>query len=96
MRTDQFEWDDAKASANTAKHGVAFETAILVFRDLFAVGFLDDREDYGEERWIRIGMADGTLLFVAYTERGERKRIVSARRAERAEQDFYFRQLREQ
>jgi uncharacterized DUF497 family protein len=90
----EFEWDDQKARANARKHGVTFERAKLAFTDPFAVAALDDREDYGEERFILIGMAEGSLLFVAYTERGDRKRIISARRATRHEQEIYERQLK--
>lgn len=85
----QFEWDDAKADANERKHGVAFERAKLAFADPFATVVLDDREDYGEERVVLIGMAQEALLFVAYTERGDRIRIISARRATKHEQDAY-------
>jgi hypothetical protein len=61
--------------------------------DDFAVELLDDREAYGEERFVIIGMAEGqVLLFVAYTEREGRIRIISARRATKYEQDHYFRQ----
>ncbi len=89
----RFEWDDDKAQANWKAHGVAFELAKTVFRDPFAVEWLDDREDYGEERFVIVGMAEGqVLLFVAYAERKERIRIISARRATQHEQDDYFRQ----
>jgi len=48
----------------------------------FALEFLDDRQDYGEDRYVIIGMAEGQVLsFIAYTERDERVRIISARRA---------------
>ena len=51
------------------------------------------REDYGEERFVIIGMAEGqVLLFVAYTEREERIRSITARRVTQHEQDDYFRQ----
>ena len=74
-------------------HGVSFELAATVFKDPFAIERLDDREDYGEERFIIIGMAAGrALVFVAYTEREERIRIISARRVTQCEQDDYFRQ----
>lgn len=74
-------------------HGVSFDLAKTVFKDPFAVERLDDREDYGEERLVIIGMAEGrVVLFVAYTERKERIRIISARRATQNEQDDYFRQ----
>jgi uncharacterized DUF497 family protein len=85
----EFEWDDAKARANARKHAVTFERARSAFADSRAVAVLDDREDYGEERFILLGMAEETLLFVAYTERGERVRIISARRATRHEQTIY-------
>jgi uncharacterized DUF497 family protein len=86
-------WHDAKAEANLQAHGVSFDLAKTVFKDPFAVERLDDREDYGEERFVIIGMAEGrVVLFVAYTEREERIHIISARRATQNEQDDYFRQ----
>jgi uncharacterized protein len=87
----EFEWDDAKATENYARHGVSFELAKKVFNDPFAVERIDDRRDYGEERYIIIGLAEREILFVAYTEREERIRLISARRATRYEQDDYFR-----
>jgi uncharacterized protein len=48
--------------------------------------------DYGEERFSIVGMAGGVLLFVAYTVRGDRLRLISARRATKHEQEDYFRQ----
>ena len=52
---------------------------------------IDDRENYDEERVNLIGMCEGILLHVTYTERGERVRIISARRAEKHEQNNYYR-----
>jgi uncharacterized DUF497 family protein len=78
----EFEWHNAKADANLRNHGVSFELAKTVFKDPCAVGRLDDREDYGEERSIIIGIAEGhVLLFVVYTERADCTRIISARRS---------------
>ena len=89
----EFEWHDAKADANLQSHGVSFDLAMTVFSDPFAVERLDDREDYGEERFVIIGTAEGNVvLFVAYAEREQRIRIISARRATQYEQDDYFRQ----
>ena len=74
-------------------HGVSFELGKTVFKDPFAIERFDDREDYGEERFVIIGMAEGhVLLFVAYTEREDRVRIISARRVTQHEQDDYYRQ----
>ncbi len=92
MMDDAFEWDDAKAAENYAKHGVDFETARQVFRDPFAIEVLDDREDYGEDRFVLIGTAEGVLLTVIHTERDGRIRLISARHATRPEHDEYFAQ----
>ena len=75
----EFEWNEAKAEANSRAHGVSFKLAKTVFKDAFAIERLDDRENYGEERFVIIGMAEGhVLLFIAYTEREARIRIISA------------------
>jgi uncharacterized protein len=88
----KFAWHEAKAEANFSAHGVSFNLAKTVFNDPFAIERLDDREDYGEDRFVMIGMAEGNvLLYVAYTEREERIRIISARRATHNEQEDYFR-----
>jgi uncharacterized protein len=93
MVKSEFEWHDAKTEANLQAHGVSFDLAKTVFKDPFAVERLDEREDYGEPRFVIIGMAEGhVVLFVAYTEREGRIRIISARRATQYEQDDYFQQ----
>ena len=72
---------------------MSFGLARTVFKDPFAIERLDDREDYGEGRFVIIGMAaGGVVLFVAFSEREGRMRIISARRATQSEQDDYFRQ----
>ena len=82
MRDDRFEWDDAKARGNWRKHRVSFD-------DLNAVDRIDDTMDYGEDRYRVIGIVSGVLLSVAYTERGERIRIISARKADSREATDY-------
>ena len=89
MSNDDFEWDEAKAAENYAKHVVSFETATRVFDDAFAIERLDDREDYGEDRYSILGMVDGRLLYVAYTVREGIIRIISARGAEPYERRQY-------
>lgn len=86
----KFEWNKSKAKDNYSKHGVSFELAQKVFKDPFAVKFLDDRQDYGEERFVIIGMVDGHVLYVAYAERKDTIRIISARRAAKHEQEAYL------
>ena len=87
----EFEWDDAKARRNLEKHGVSFEAAQLVFNDIFAVEHLDFRGERPEERFVTTGLVNGALLTVVYTERGERIRIISARKATTHEQEEYYR-----
>ena len=60
-----------------------------VFKDPFAIEWLDDRENYDEDRFVTIGMVSNRLLFVAYTMRGESIRIISARGAEQHESRRY-------
>ena len=89
MQHDDFEWDDAKAAQNLAKHGVSFEAGRLAFDDAFAVAREDRRHDYGEERFILLGMVQERLLAVSYGVRGEQVRIISARFAEPQERRRY-------
>jgi uncharacterized DUF497 family protein len=88
----KFEWNRTKAKDNYAKHGVSFDLAKDVFKDPFAVEFFDDRQDYGEDRYVVIGMVEGQVLSIGYTERNDILRIISARRATKHEQEAYFQQ----
>ena len=89
MKDVAFEWDDRKAAANERKHAVTFEMARDIFKDPFAIDELDQREDTSEERFLITGMVEGHMLAVAYTMRGDRIRIISARGAEPYEQRRY-------
>lgn len=89
MEDEDFEWDDTKAAANVAKHGVTFEMARDAFDDPFAVGWSDEGHDYGEARYCLLGMVEGRVLFVAYTLRDDRTRIISARGARPNERRRY-------
>ena len=89
--TEEFEWDAQKATLNLRKHGVAFKDAQLVFNDVFATHSFDADAGYGEQRMIATGMVNGVLLTVVYTERGERTRLISARKATKHEQLGYYR-----
>jgi hypothetical protein len=85
-----FEWDAAKATANLKKHGVAFVDAAAVFLDPLAATFPDPDQPSAERREITIGYTmKKQLVFVSHCERGERVRIISARRATRAERKQY-------
>ena len=60
----KFEWDYAKAETNLRAHGVSFDLASTVFKDPFAIERVDDRQDYGERRFVMIGMAQGRVLLL--------------------------------
>lgn len=85
----EFEWDDAKAAKNLCKHGISFPQATFAFRDVFAMEYLDDRENHDEDRFILIGTSQGRLLTVVFTERADRIRIISARGSTRDEEEDY-------
>ena len=86
----QFEWNAAKAAANIRKHGVSFEEAVTVFGDPLAVNIPDPDHSETEERYLVLGMSQQQrLLVVAYSERGDRTRIISARKATRRERNGY-------
>lgn len=90
----RFEWDNAKAASNLAKHGVSFEDAIAVFADPWAL-MTQDRIEGQEQRWQTIGLVGGyVVLLVAHTLREdddniESVRIISARAADRKERKRY-------
>ena len=86
------EWDPKKAASNRVDHKVSFEDAAVACRDPFAVEWIDEREDYSEDRVNLLGLSGREVLFVAYTERGDNIRIIMARRAEKHEQHRYYRQ----
>jgi uncharacterized protein len=84
-----FEWDDAKNCANIRKHGFDFALAEQMFRGpLFVCP--DTREDYGEERWVGLGMIGGRIAVVAFAELSpENIRIISLRKANYEESKEY-------
>jgi uncharacterized DUF497 family protein len=89
----RFDWDPIKAASNRRKHGVSFQTAVLVFADRNAL-VVQDRVENGEERWQAIGVVEGLfMLVVAHTVREQDDmeviRIISARRAKREEKRSY-------
>ena len=84
-----FEWDPAKADANLRKHGVSFTAAARVFEDTSRIEWADVREDYGEDRYVTVGMVNAEEVSVAYTVRVDVIRIISARRATNKEKAQY-------
>jgi len=90
MPINGIEWDEAKNILNKEEHDLSFETAQYVFADPERLERFDMSENNisAEERWQTLGKV-GTILFVVYTERGENKRIVTARPADKTERRSY-------
>jgi uncharacterized DUF497 family protein len=88
----KFDWDRKKDAANLRKHGISFQESIPVFIDLNRIETLDDRDDYGEERWLTVGFNGRLLLSVVYTLRGQTLdvyRLISSRKADIYEEIQY-------
>jgi uncharacterized protein len=86
----RFDWDEAKAARNLAKHGVSFQEAGTIFRDTLGWTYPDVLHSEFEQRWITVGMSDERrILVVAHTAKGETIRIINARVATRKERRFY-------
>ena len=76
-----FEWDNLKNDLNIDKHGFDFADAYRVFGLQMLVD-IDNRRDYGEDRWIGTGLLDGRIVVVIFTEPDrETTRIISLRKA---------------
>jgi uncharacterized DUF497 family protein len=90
----RYEWDESKNRSNLAKHGISFETAVLVFEDPDIVSEVE-RIVEGEERWQSIGMIGNVLIvLVAHTWRPQNEsdeviRVISARKATPNERKKY-------
>jgi uncharacterized DUF497 family protein len=88
-----FEWDEAKNRANIRKHGFHFAEAEGMFRGSL-LARPDTREDYGEERWIGIGMIQGRFAFVAFAQPSpDIIRLISLRKADHEERKEYEKAL---
>ncbi len=85
----QFEWDEAKNLENIRKHRIDFADVPDMFDGSILVE-LDERTDYGEDRWIGIGFLRNGVAVVVWTERqGDVIRIISARKANRYERQRF-------
>lgn len=85
-----FEWDERKRLTNLDKHGLDFVEAERMFEGPMLVA-LDTRGEYGEDRWVALGMSHGRVLALLFTERddGRTIRIISLRKALKHEQEAY-------
>ena len=90
----QFEWDEKKSRVNRAKHGISFEEGRAIFNGPVLTA-ADEREDYGEERFISTGQLGTLVVVVVHTSRSGRIRLISARMANRKERQTYYEHLQE-
>ena len=86
----RFEWDEDKDILNQMTHGVSFETAKMVFHDLMRADIYDRKHSLFEDRWKTIGLCGCDILSVIYTMRMGIIRIISARKADKKEEEEYF------
>ncbi|MCX7044057.1 MAG: BrnT family toxin [Candidatus Sumerlaeota bacterium] len=84
----QFEWDESKNRANMRKHGIDFADAVKMFDHPMLIG-LDEREDYGEDRWVGIGVLNDMISVVVFSETADATRIISVRKALKHECEEY-------
>jgi uncharacterized protein len=87
-----FTWDEAKRRANLRKHGIDFVDAAKIFQGLTFTAE-DNREAYGEHRFLTLGLLEDQVVSVAHTEYQEEIRIISIRKATKHEARYYFSQI---
>jgi uncharacterized protein len=87
-----FTWDETKRRINLAKHGIDFRDAERIF-DGPLVTVEDSRENYGELRYVALGLLEGVAVSATYTERRDEIRIISIRKALKHEARFFFSQI---
>lgn len=84
----EFEWDESKNHTNIRKHGIDFCDTWQIFEHPL-LQKLDVRKDYGERRWIGMGLIDDAVVIIVYTLRGQKIRVISVRRANHHERKIY-------
>jgi uncharacterized DUF497 family protein len=89
----RFQWDEAKRQSNIRRH-IDFLAARVVFAGK-TVTFLDDRFDYGEARYLTLGLLWGRAVAISHVETDKEIRIISIRKASKNEEEVYFREVQD-
>jgi len=92
VRHMRFTWNEVKRKLNIRKHGIDFADAHKVFAGP-TFTFEDARFDYGEQRWITIGLCNLSTVVIAHTETEDEIHLISIRKAEKYEQEIFFKNL---
>ncbi|MEE4297771.1 MAG: BrnT family toxin [Wenzhouxiangella sp.] len=82
-------WDESKRQSNLRKHGLDFRDAERVFCGPLLL-FEDDREEYGEERMIAVGLLDALVVLIVHVESKDCIRVISMRKANNHETELFF------
>jgi uncharacterized DUF497 family protein len=90
----RFTWSEAKRKSNLKNHGLDFRDAPRVFEGL-TFTFEDDRFDYGEQRFVTLGLLNGTPVSIVHTETADHIHIISFRRATKNEQIIFFESIQD-
>ncbi len=88
----KYGWDEAKRQSNLRDHHIDFADIEPVFKGE-TVTILDDRFDYGEQRFVSFGLLDGCVVAIVHTETDEMIHIISARKATKREENSYFQEI---
>ncbi len=87
----KYDWDPVKDASNVRKHGFSLSEGVPALEDPNQDSWIDDRFDYGEERFVTLGMGEAQILIVVSVERdGDTIRILSVRKADGEEESWYY------
>ena len=92
IATMRFSWHEPKRQATRKRRGLDFADAEQVFAGS-TFTFEDDRKDYGEQRWVTLGLLRDKVVVIVHTEREDEIRVISMREADKDEQRLFFRNL---
>jgi len=90
----RYSYDSKKKAANKKNHGLDFDDAQSVIESLKTVTFEDKRDDYGEARYITLGLLREIVVIIVTTETDKTIRIISMRKADKNEQKIYYENCR--
>lgn len=90
----RFSWSEAKRRSNFSDHGLDFVDASRVF-DGVTYTFEDDRFEYGEKRFVTLGLLDGVVVSMVHTESPQQIRVISFRKATKREQAIFLNSIKD-